>query len=314
MVRSTLVVSRDCANACRFCAQRGLELPVPENRSARLLELRTQADEITLIGGDPTELVDLVELVAEARTARFSAIGLQTHGAGIDPGRLDALVDAGLTDLHLSLHGPRREVHDYLVGRPGAFDQLVGVAAGARRRRLTVVVNTVVCRSNFRHLAPMPELLRRLGVQGWATSILRIAGGAEAHFPALVPRLGMALPHVVHAIDLARRQGLPAWIVGAPWCGLGPYAARSLPSPTRSYPSACEHCPARGRCPGVDARYVEAFGDGELRPRRLPPHADEPHPELARMFVGPGPLAPPRKTPPPDAASAGRRLPVLGQE
>jgi molybdenum cofactor biosynthesis enzyme MoaA len=339
--RSTTALSRaavrlglDCDNECVFCAQAGLTGRIDSTDSTGLIssigsissigdqlaKLREDHDEVTFIGGEPTLDSRLVSAIAEARALGYTAIGLQTNarqlasegGAELFP----ALVDAGLSDLQLSIHAPTAEAHDYHTGRAGSFAACLELIARAQRADITVVVVTVVTRSNFRELAKLPPVLKRRGVAAWLLEVARPHGRAADNFARVVPRVGMAIPYALHALEQARRNALSAWIRGAPLCALGPFAVSSLPTQGREYPPPCRACPSRPHCPGVDSAYVEVFGHGELRPvdMRSPSEAfvASPRPEpgpsrrgsspttradfddgrqrLMRMFVGVGEL------------------------
>lgn len=292
----------DCNNACLFCAQEGLPLrALEDDLGSALSALRQRSDELTFIGGEPTLLEHLPAAVRAARLAGFAKIGLQTNGRILaSSGLCQELADAGLTDVHFSLHGAQPSVHDYHVGVPGAFrDLLVGLSA-ARAAHLVIVVNTVLTRSNHRVLGELPPLLRRLRVAGWAVTVPRVAGRSLAAFDRLVPRLALALPFALQALELAKREGLATWIRGAPACLLGPYASHALSERPRAFGPACRVCPARPSCAGVDPAYLARFGGDELRATSAAATSDPSH--LARMFVeldelGPGLAAPPPETP-----------------
>ena len=73
------------------------------------------------------------------------------------PAYLHALIDAGLREVTFSLHGSGPDVHDAVVGVPGAFEQaFAGCGRHGRRpdRRVDVVLNR-------RNLADAPALVRR---------------------------------------------------------------------------------------------------------------------------------------------------------
>lgn len=305
-----------------FCAQAGLSGRREDIRE-ELAKLRADHDEVTFIGGEPTLDERLAEVIADARALGFVAVGVQTNarrlaGAGEVPGSFAALVDAGLSDLQLSIHGPLAEAHDYHTGRPGSFAACIDLIARAQRADITVVVTTVVTRSNFRELAKLPPALKRRGVAAWLLEFVRPYGRAADNFARVVPRIGMALPWALHALEQSRRHSLSAWIRGAPVCALGPFAASSLPSDARQHPPPCGECASRSRCPGVDAAYEEVFGHSELRPSKTPAATgefDDGRRRLMRMFVGVGELAvrPPQlwSAKPEDSAAKQRRLPVL---
>lgn len=291
--RATLRLTLACDNRCAFCAQRGLETPADASAPADAFPaLRATADELTFVGGEPTLDPGLAGLVAGARAAGFRRIGLQTNGRRLADGACTAaLAAAGLTDVHLSLHGADAPLHDYHAGVEGAFDKALLALGAARTQRLDAVVTTVVTRSNFRHLAPLPRLLKGAGVSAWSLAFPRAAGAAAAAFDRLMPRLALATPFVLHALDLALKAGLPAFVQGAPACLLGPFATRLLPEPPRAFGAACTGCAARAGCPGVDPAYLRRFGGDELRSRDA--FAPVPgHEALRRMFVGTGELAP----------------------
>jgi hypothetical protein len=312
--RRTLRLTTRCPNACIFCAQDGLEPDELVELDAALTRLRDDgANEVTFTGGEPSVHPDVVEAVTRARALGFGAVGLQTNAAGLTTERIDALERAGLSDVHLSLHGGSAAVHDYHTGREGSFAALVRAAEALRARELEVVVTTVLTRSNFRVLAPISEVLLRLGVSAWSIALPVTHGRAADGFDRIVPRLGLALPFALHASTSAGASGLPVAIVGAPLCALGPHARLALPSTTRAFADVCASCPCKPECPGVDAAYLERFTGEELRPRERAATALAVPARLARMFVGVGEVV--HRTPSlhPAPASVRRSLPVLGR-
>lgn len=323
--RATLRLSFDCDNACVFCGQDGLSGSFELTRD-QLAQLRADHDEISFIGGEPALDDRLVQAISWARELEFGAVGLQTNGRRLaeDAQLFAKLVDAGLSDLQLSIHGPTAECHDYHSDRPGSFAAAMELIDRGRRDGLTIVVATAVTRSNARELPKLPAVLRRAGVSAWLIEVIRGYGRAADRFARVVPRFGMALPWALLALEQARRNGLPAWIRGAPLCALGPFAASAVASAPRSHPPPCQACPERERCPGVDPAYLEVFDHSELRPRPARPlSVDADRQRLLRMFVGVGELVErrptlysPGKSPAERERGDGkhRRLPVLGSD
>ena len=296
--RSTLRLLSPCGNRCVFCAQRGgaaLRLGLDEV-TAGLRALRSQGfDEVSFTGGDPTEHEGILDAVQAARSEGFVSVGVQTHGRRLREGGVAAdLASAGLTDVHLSLHGLGPALHDLHTGVPGSFAESAAGMAAAGTAGLTVVVNTVLTRSNGRSLRELGAWLRSRGVAGWCVSVPRVAGALRGRFDPVFPRLGVILPHALHALASARRDGLATFVRGAPGCLLGPFASRCLPDAPRAYePSRCEGCEGRVACCGLDPAYLTRFRGDELSPARAPKGAavfTGRDAALSRMFVGEGPL------------------------
>jgi sulfatase maturation enzyme AslB (radical SAM superfamily) len=298
--RPSLRLTLDCNNACAFCAQKGLEGAGVSAFEEQLEALRARADEVTFTGGEPTLVPDLPTIIATARGLGFRAIGLQTNGRRLKDGPfLRDLVEAGLTDVHLSIHGSEPAVHDYHTGTPGSFAEVVAALKELRSNSVSTVVTTVLTRSNYRVLGGLPRLLKSTGVVGWTVSIPRVAGTLGRRDDRLTPRLGLAMPFVLAALTDAGKLGLESWITGAPACTLGPFAARLLPEAPRAYAKVCESCPAKRFCPGVDPIYLERFHGDELGLREFP--APGKHAAVTRLFVGVGEIAPPAADPAPAA-------------
>lgn len=299
--RATLSLLTDCNNQCAFCAPDGLTASPPRDLDTLALalgELAPMHDEVTLTGGEPTLHPALPEVIAAARRLGFRRVGLQTNGRRLrEEGYAAALCDAGLTDVHLSLHGLGPAIHDHHTGVEGSFAELAEGLAAARHAGLTTVVTTVLTRSNARSLTALAPWLAAQSVAAWAVAVPRTAGRLHAAFDRVFPRLAMAMPHALHALATAQQRRVTVFLRGAPLCVLGPFEARSLPDAPRAYdPRACGQCPARSRCPGVDARYLQRFGGDELSPTRAPAAAPKPFTArelaLAAMFVGEGPHGP----------------------
>ena len=331
--RATVRVLLECNNGCVFCGQAGVTGGAPLEE--QLEAARRQDDEVTLVGGEPTLDPRLAEHVAAARRMGFVRVGLQTNGRRLaEAGYVAGLARAGLTDVHLSIHGAESAAHDYHTGVAGSFDAALAGLAAVRASGLTAVVNTVLTRSSFRSLAGMPKLLSQRGVAGWLVSVPRSAGRLSADFDRLMPRLGLAVPFALSALAAGEKLGLEVGIAWAPRCLLGEYTRWALdevqraphgaqaPLAPRAFGEACEGCPARALCPGLDATYLERFGGDELGPARtrMPAAAARSSTRdsrVARMFVGPGELGPPATRTPSPNAHKGQKgkvaLPLAGK-
>jgi radical SAM family protein len=292
--RTTLRLGLACNNRCVFCAQSGLTDDAGPPLATRLRAARADADELTFVGGEPLLDLALESAIAQARALGFTRVGVQTNGRHLQA-RAAPLARAGLTDVHVSIHGASAAVHDYHSGAEESFVALAAGVAAARAHGLVVVATTVVTRSNFRVLAALPSWLRSAGAAAWLLELPRAAGSARRAFDRVMPRLGLALPYALHALDAARRLAVPAFIRGAPLCRLGALARHALPDEPRAYGPACAGCSARPACPGVDAAYLARFGGDELQACVAPAAELDAH---ARLFVGVGPLQLAEEAPP----------------
>lgn len=223
-----------------------------------------------------------------ARAAGFSRVMQAIGPEGLDAEGIARARAAGIDGLHVALWAADAAAHDFHAEVQGSLRATVATLRAARVERVPVVVTTVLTRSNARVLPALPGLLADVAVAGWRVVVPAVAGTFAARFDALVPRLALALPFALQAIVAAERAGVPAGLAGAPLCLLGPLRERVVPARARAYAGACEGCPGRAECPGVDAAYLRRFAGDELSPRALRAADGRPGGHvLSRMFSGP---------------------------
>lgn len=182
--------------------------------------------------------------------------------------------------LELVLHGDGPDAHDFHTGQAGSFEASFSAAAAARGAGRTVLVTAPLTRSSYRVVGALPLLVRARGLAALRFHVPELSARARV---TLVPRLTLALPFALHALAAAQRLDLPAFVSGAPACLLGPFASQRIQTPARAYGAVCASCPARSACPGVDRRYLDAFGEGELRPSKAAPPPPSGHPLAALL-------------------------------
>ena len=255
---------------------------VPSALRAELAALRAEHDELTLIldGAEPALAPALPALVALAREVGFLRVGARADAQALARSEVAArLCRAGLDDLLVPLYGPSAACHDYHLDQSGAFAATCVALDAAQAAGLTLAATTTASRSSFRALDELAALLARRGFVAWQITMPTGIAASDERFARLVPRFALALPYALHAVEQARGLGLGARLRGAPLCRLGPHAAWQLPTRARRFARPCQACAARSQCPGVDASYLEAYGEQELR-------------ALSQAAAPPAPLAP----------------------
>ncbi|WP_300015023.1 pyrroloquinoline quinone biosynthesis protein PqqE [uncultured Roseobacter sp.] len=181
-----------CPLACPYCSN-------PQELTAKDRELSTDqwADifeqaaglgvlQLHLSGGEPASRTDIVELVAAARDAGLYT-NLITSGIGLTPRRLQALEDAGLDHIQLSVQGVNARIADRIGGYKGGFDRKMHVADHIAQMGFPLTLNAVMHRENLDDLEATIEMAVRLGARRIEVACVQFQGWALSNRAALQP-------------------------------------------------------------------------------------------------------------------------------
>jgi MoaA/NifB/PqqE/SkfB family radical SAM enzyme len=291
--RADVKVGFACNNRCLFCAQGdkrercgviAFDELLPKLRAGR-----AHAAALVLTGGEPTVHKQITRIVQAARLLGYRSIQLQTNGRLLSyPGALQALLDAGVTEISPSIHGPDAATHDALTRAPGSFEESARGIENAVRSGVPVVTNSVITRQNQAVLAEIVMLLADLGVRQAQLAFVHPVGTAHQLFEQIVP----ALPDLVEPLSRARavaaERGLRLVTEAVPLCFLREMQDLAVETAIPDtmvldldgkldYSSwrkdegklkgpPCESCAARARCEGPWREYPEHFGWQEFIP------------------------------------------------
>ena len=239
-------VTARCNLCCRMCQVWTLEHQgaeeLPAERYPEMARVLAQAGiQVVTVAGEPFLRDDLPDVVG-AFHAEGLSVRIQTNGTLVTPKRMQAVVDAGLDGISISLHSLDPARMAWLEGREGVLDEvLAGVeavrAATRGRRRFLRILNTVLYRDN---LGEVPALVTFAGRQGFRLSVFPVHVSAlRTEERQFVPHLGEALAlgpedrprlEAVSAFLLERRRHsravlnssaflrmLPSYVEGGPW-------------------------------------------------------------------------------------------------
>jgi PqqA peptide cyclase len=142
-------------------------------------------------GGEPTLRRDLEELIAHA-----AGIGqytnLITAGVLLDRARIEAIAEAGLDHLQLSIQDSDPANADRIAGYKRGHEKKLAVAREVTAVGLPLTINWVVHRQNIDHLAEVIELAVGLGAQRLEVAHTQYYGWALANRSALMPTRAQA--------------------------------------------------------------------------------------------------------------------------
>lgn len=144
-------------------------------------------------------------VIREARSRGVQRVIVQCSGGMLaQPKLARALVRAGADTFALPLHGHIAPLHDWIVQHPGSFEQtLIGVR-NVRQAGGSVYLNTVMTRSNFRHLTEIVRLMPTLGVSGIRFIWPRLTEISAGDSAALIPNHELVQPYLDHALANAK--------------------------------------------------------------------------------------------------------------
>lgn len=271
-----------CNQACRFCFV-STHLPAPHADAVRaaIVSAAERGARITLSGGEPTLNPKLADYLRLAKRLSSHPVQLQTNAVRLDdPELVRTLVEAGLEEAFVSLHGATAGVSDAITEAPGTFARTVVGIDNLHAARVRTTLNFVACRPNLHELVPLVRMIAARW-PGADLSISFIAPSTDLvpRDPALVPRYAEALPVIAEGVALAPRLGVNVTgfesMCGLPLClvpgSLAVYA--ELPDLPSGFdrgefikPEPCSRCAMEKKCYGLRRGYAEMHGTGELSP------------------------------------------------
>jgi len=155
-VLSEIAVTYRCQNKCVFCyadsparGDQDKEMTTAEVKKIidRIFD-EAHCPTVSFTGGEPTLRSDLPELITYAK-GKGMRVNLITNGLRCaNPEFVSTLAAAGLDSAQVSLEGPRAEVHDVAVGRPGAFVKTSRAVHVLRAADIHTHTNTTICGAN----------------------------------------------------------------------------------------------------------------------------------------------------------------------
>ncbi|MFC7212479.1 TIGR04053 family radical SAM/SPASM domain-containing protein [Saliphagus sp. GCM10025334] len=172
-------VTQACALACTHCRADAQPERHPDELTTadgkRLLEDASDFGEgqlVVLSGGDPLVRDDVPELVEYGTDLGLRMTITPSGTRSVTRDRIEALSDAGLRRMALSLDGATPESHDAFRGEAGSFGETIRAMKDARAAGVPAQINTTVCRQTVDELPAIRSLIADLGVVMWSVFFL----------------------------------------------------------------------------------------------------------------------------------------------
>lgn len=179
-------VTRACALACQHCrAEAQPKRHINELSETEALTLVDQLAELKppmliLTGGDPLMRRDVLAIARRATDAGIR-VGLSPSGtARLMHFDFNAIREAGIERISLSLDGATKETHDAFRGVGGTFERTIAAVEMAHNAGLTVQINTTLTSSNLHEFDAFRDLMFELKPAMWSVFILVPTGRAQA--------------------------------------------------------------------------------------------------------------------------------------
>lgn len=183
-----------CPLQCPYCSNPVALLKANKELSTETwVNIFNQAADLGILqvhmsGGEPTLRQDLEELVATL-AARSVYTNLITAGVNLSGARIEALKEAGLDHVQLSIQGATAEVTELIGKHKKGFAQKMETAKHVRAAGLPLTVNAPIHRHNIHQVADFIELALQLDADRLEIANVQYYGWAYINRSALLPAL-----------------------------------------------------------------------------------------------------------------------------
>lgn len=224
--KADVALTYGCNNACAHCynePDRFTMGSLPLDDWFRVLDKLATIGipHIILTGGEPTLHPDLPAIIRHADELGL-IVGMNTNGRVLSHApTMATLAEAGLNHVQITLETCRADVHDAMVGAPGAFAQTVRGIENALESGVHTITNSTLTRRNIQDAVSIVEFLHGLGLRTFAMNGMIYAGGGFDD-PDAIPAEALAAT-LVAVRDRAEALDMRfLWYTVTDYCRLSP--------------------------------------------------------------------------------------------
>lgn len=279
----TVRINFQCNQSCTFCF---VSTHLPAAHDARIetaiREAGARGSRVVISGGEPTLNARLPHWIRLARSVSTHPVCLQTNAVRLDDEALcRAVIDAGLGEAFVSLHGADAATSDRVTEAPGTFARTLRGVDNLRAAGLDTTLNFVFCETNRHAFADVV----RLAAARWpgarlSYSFIAMSTDLVPRDRNLTPRYTDAIPQLAEGLREAARLGVSIAgfeaMCGLPLCLLPDdvdpatlglvEVSRDVSGDEFLKPDACRTCRYDDRCYGLRRSYAALYGTDELHP------------------------------------------------
>lgn len=269
-----------CNSACRFCiVQEGMNRfeGVPFERFIAMVEENKRSrkyQRVIFTGGEVTLDKRLLTYIRTAKeSGSFQYIRLQTNArrlAHMDIAK--PLVEAGLNEFFVSIHGHDAESHDDITQRKGSFDELLQGFSNIQTLGARLITNTVINRRNIAslpHIVPIAARYNTTRMEFW--NYLPMEDHQDDR--NLIAPIQDIIPPLKQALAQCQERDIAIAVKYIPMCLLGEFKDKldnsqpdviiienfwdNFPKFSCLYEALCEDSE---QCLGIHHPYIHKFG------------------------------------------------------
>ncbi len=298
--KSVIITGYACNNNCFFCIdsdkRKFKEKTTKEIKKDIRESKKNGTSYLEFIGGEVTIRRDVLEIISYAKKTGFDNIVMATNGRMLAyPDFARRLVEAGLTEIILSIHGHNNKLHDFLTCSKGSFDQLILGLNNLRDINFkNISANTTIIKQNYKFLPDIGKLLLKNRIKNVEYIFVDPnIGGARNNFYEMVPRISEIAPYVKKTLDMVKSKTAYSWHIRyVPLCFFVGYEENiselneveifdskhlapdfinldinsSRKKIGRKKPKKqCENCILYDKCEGIWVEYIKNYGSEELK-------------------------------------------------
>ncbi|MFC1704786.1 radical SAM protein [Nanoarchaeota archaeon] len=289
--RINLMASKQCNNNCIFCLE-DCNISKVEGfgnlaQAKKALEIKKVSSlrEILFTGKEPTLNENLVDTIASLKTKAHARISLITNGRRISyKPYLNKLVNSGLDNIMVSIHGHTHSLHDALTRSPGSFKQtklgLKNAMNIRNKAHLGLITTTTLTKMNYQKFDKIINFLEKFKADAYIFNPVIPRGRALLHKGAVLVDYSSISKEIQKTLKKKKpgkiKVGLPSCLMGGFECFVGArekiikitgerkseekYEGRKTKS------KKCKRCSYYSGCDGVHKEYISLFGWKEFKP------------------------------------------------
>ena len=215
-----------CNNQCQFCIH-GDKRNFKKTKSTEEIKqiLKQNCDnfgKLVFTGGEVTIREDILEIVKYAKDLGYKIIQIQTNGRMFSYFDFcKKLIDAGVTEFGLSIHGSTPEIHDGLTRAVGSFEQTLQGILNLKKLQQPVLINSVVTRINYKDAPNIARILSDIGVKSYQFAFMHINSiilNNDETIEKIVPRYKEIKPFVEEGLQIGIDANVKSRVETIPFC------------------------------------------------------------------------------------------------